>query len=77
MFTTWTWMISILSEEGYEEEKIVFDKRYLLLAIPTMMVLIAGTQDKRNKRKYLVLSLASIFSTIGFLTLLFMTISAV
>ena len=75
MFTAWTWMISVLSKEGYEEEKIVFNRQYLLLAIPTMIVLIIGTKDKKNKRKYLALLLTSIFSTIGFLALLFIIIS--
>ncbi len=68
-------MISILSKEGYEEDKIVFNRQYLFLAIPTMIVLIIGTKDKKAKRKYLTLLILSILSVVGFLTFFFMTIS--
>jgi hypothetical protein len=69
-------MISILSKEGYEEEKIVFNRQYLFLAIPTMIALIIVTKDKKVKGKYLTLLILSILSVIGFLTFFFMTISS-
>lgn len=76
MLTSWIWMISILSREGYEEDKIVFNRQYLFLAIPTMIVLIIGTKDKKAKGKYLTLLILSILSVIGFLTFFFLTISS-
>jgi hypothetical protein len=75
MLTSWIWMISILSKEGYEEDKIVFNRQYLFLAIPTMIALIIGTKDKKVKGKYLTLLILSILSVIGFLTFFFITIS--
>lgn len=75
MLISWIWMISILSKEGYEEEKIVFNRQYLFLAIPTMIALIMVTKDKKVKRKYLSLLIFSILSIVGFLISFFVTIS--
>lgn len=72
--TSWTWMISILSKDGYEENKVLYDRRYLLMSIPTMMVLIIAEKNKRLKTKYLVILLTSIISIIGLLTTFFLTI---
>lgn len=73
-FISWTWMISILSKDGYEENKIVNDRRYLLMSIPTMIVLIIAEKNKRLKTKYLIILVTSIISVIGLLTTFFLTI---
>lgn len=73
-FISWTWMISILSKDGYEENKIVNDRRYLLMSIPTMIVLIIAEKNKRLKTKYVIVLVTSIISVIGLLTTFFLTI---
>jgi hypothetical protein len=72
--TSWTWMISILSKDGYEENKILYDRRYLLMSIPTMIVKVIAEKNKRLKTKYLIILIASIISVIGLLTTFFLTI---
>ena len=67
-------MISILSKDGYEENKVLYDRRYLLMSIPTMMVLIIAEKNKRLKIKYLAILVTSIISIIGLLTTFFLTI---
>ena len=67
-------MISILSKDGYEENKILYDRRYLLMSIPTMIVIIIAEKNKRLKTKYLIILVTSIVSVIGLLTTFFLTI---
>ncbi len=68
-------MISILSKDGYEENKVLYDRRYLLMSIPTMIVLIIAEKNKRLKTKYLIVLVTSIVSVIGLLTTFFLTIT--
>jgi|GEM_PF-3597466 len=72
--TSWTWMISILSKDGYEENKIHYDRRYLLMSIPTMIAKIIVERNKRLKTKYLIILVTSIISVIGLLAAFFLTI---